>query len=106
MNKTPVIRRGQRVPYRKGTQAQIDERVGYCVRLLAFDLTKTQIHRAVRKRFNIQYRQAARYLDLIYRGGKLVDRWHARARARKYCQIYQDEDYQKLRAVFSDAANA
>ncbi len=67
---SPIIRPGQRKPYIKGTQRQIDERRGFVARLLANGATKTEIHRAVRKRFDIEWRQADRYLA-----------WLARARA-------------------------
>ena len=60
-----TIRRGQRYPYRRGTRQQIDERIGFTARLLRAGKTKTQIHRAVRKRFSIEWRQSDRYLALI-----------------------------------------
>jgi hypothetical protein len=101
MNKPTVIRRGQRVPYRKGTQAQIDERRGFVARLLVKGLTKTQIHRAVRERFNIQWRQCDRYLAFVASPNTRL----ARVRV-KHRRIYQDEHFQKLCAIFSDAANA
>jgi len=74
-----IIRAGQRHPYRKGTKAQIAERIGYCVQLVVAGLTKTQITRAVRHRYDIQFRQTSRYLDLVYHGRKPVPRWHAHA---------------------------
>ena len=74
----PIIRPGQRNPYRKGTKAQIAERIGYCVQLVALGLTKTQIVRAVRNHYGVQYRQIFRYLDLVYTGKKPVSKWHAR----------------------------
>ncbi len=58
----PVIRPGQRKPYVKATRLQIDERRGYVARLLDAGATKTEIHRAVRQRFNIEWRQCDRYI--------------------------------------------
>jgi len=60
--KQPVIRPGQRRPYRKGTLAQLDERHGFVARMLDAGATKTEIHRAVRQRFNIEWRQCDRYI--------------------------------------------
>ena len=58
----PVTRPGQRKPYVKATRQQIDERRGYVARLLDAGATKTEIHRAVRQRFNIEWRQCDRYI--------------------------------------------
>ena len=60
--KQPIIRPGQRKPYVKGTQAQIDERRGFVARLLVAGKTKTEIHSAVRQRFNVEWRQCDRYI--------------------------------------------
>lgn len=60
--KSPKIRPGQRKPYIKATRQQIDERRGYVARLLDAGATKTEIHRAVRQRFNIEWRQCDRYI--------------------------------------------
>ena len=49
------IRAGRRHPYRKGTRREIDERRGFVARMLAEGATKTQIHRAMRERFNVQW---------------------------------------------------
>ena len=82
--KIPVrrfIRRGQYHFYRKGTQAQIDERIGYVSRLLRAGKTKTEIHRAVREKFNIQWRQADRYSASVTGTKTATDTRLARARA-------------------------
>jgi hypothetical protein len=63
--KTPVIRRGQRRPYIKGTLAQIDQRRGFVARMLDAGATKTQIHSAVRQRFKIEWRQCDRYISWV-----------------------------------------
>ena len=63
----PIIRPGQRKPYIKATRDQIDERIGYVARLLRAGRTKTQIHRAVRARFNIEWRQCDRYIAWLTR---------------------------------------
>jgi hypothetical protein len=58
----PVIRKGQFVPYRKGTHRQIDERIGCVTRLLRAGKTKSQIHHAVREKFSVEWRQCDRYI--------------------------------------------
>jgi hypothetical protein len=58
----PKIRPGQRKPYRKATRKQVDRRVGYIARLLRAGRTKTQIHRAVREKIQIEWRQCDRYM--------------------------------------------
>jgi hypothetical protein len=73
--KAAVIRPGQRHPYRKGTQAQIDERIGFVLRLLAAGARKMEIHRAVRQRFNIQWRQVDRYLQQVFTGKARANKW-------------------------------
>ena len=40
--KRPTIRPGQRVPYHKGTQAEIDHRRGFVTRMLDAGTTKTE----------------------------------------------------------------
>ena len=62
-----TIRPGQYKPYVKATRRQIDERIGYVARLLRVGRTKTQIHRAVRARFNVEWRQCDRYIALLTR---------------------------------------
>ncbi len=59
------IRAGQRHAYRKGTREQIDQRRGFVARMLDAGKTKTQIHRAVRNKFNIQWRQTDRYIAFV-----------------------------------------
>jgi hypothetical protein len=66
---TPVIRTGQRKTYVKATRQQIDERRGYVARLLDAGATKTEIHRAVRQRFNIEWRQCDRYIAWLTKSG-------------------------------------
>jgi len=69
VNETPSkpapIRPGQRKPYVKGTRQQIDERVGHIARLLRAGNTRTQIHRAVREKFNTEWRQCDRAIALL-----------------------------------------
>ncbi len=67
------IRPGQNHFYRKGTQAQIDERIGYVSRLLRAGKTKTEIHRAVRDKFKIQWRQCNRYIAFVTRTTDTTD---------------------------------
>lgn len=81
MKKPPTIRPGQRKPYVKGTAAQIDERRGYVARLLAKGFKKMQIHRAVRQRFGVEWRQCDRYLAFILGQQRHPEIWLPRARA-------------------------
>jgi hypothetical protein len=63
--KRRYIRRGQRHYYRKGSQSEIDHRRGFVARMLDAGATKTEIHRAVRDKFNVQWRQCDRYIDFV-----------------------------------------
>ena len=60
--KQPVTRPGQRTPYHKGTRRQIAERTQAAALLLFLGLNKSKIHRLFREKFNVQWRQCARYL--------------------------------------------
>lgn len=88
--KQPVIRPGQCVPYRKGSQEQIDQRIGFVARMLDDGATKTEIHRAIRQRFNIEWRQCDRYIA-----------WLARGRA-EYRQIMLSDLAAKMRFIYGD----
>jgi hypothetical protein len=63
--KPPNIRPGQKRPYRKGSQSEIDQRRGFVARMLYAGETKTEIHRAMRQRFNIEWRQCDRYIKWL-----------------------------------------
>ena len=63
--KPPKIRPGQRVPYQKGTQARIDERRGYVMRLMARGVPKTLIHAVIKVAFHRQWRTVDRDIDFI-----------------------------------------
>jgi hypothetical protein len=63
--KPPTIRLGQKLPYRKGSQDEIDQRRGFVARMLYAGATKTEIHRAMRQRFNIEWRQCDRYIKWL-----------------------------------------
>lgn len=97
--RNPVIRPGQRNPYLKGTKAQIAERIGFCVQLVALGLTKTQIVRAVRNRYGVQYRQIFRYLDLVYTGRKPNPKWHARSGDFKPVQAHSNLKLDELQRM-------
>jgi hypothetical protein len=62
----PNIRPGH--PYVKGTRQQIDERRGFVARMMKDDATKTEIHRAVREKFGVEWRQTDRYISWIKLG--------------------------------------
>jgi hypothetical protein len=79
--KRGIIRPGQRHYYRKGTRQQIDERRGFVARMLAQGATKTEIHRAVREKFKICWRQCDRYLAFVSGTNARTDTRLARAHA-------------------------
>jgi hypothetical protein len=60
--RAPVVRRGQRKPYCRGTQTQIAVRLKAVADLLEQGTRKTKIHEAIRSRFNIEWRQCDRYM--------------------------------------------
>jgi hypothetical protein len=101
MKNPPIIRTGQRKPYVKGTSAQIDERRGYVARLLAKGLTKTQIHRAVRQRFNVEWRQCDRYIAFISGQQRGWEAWLPRVRA-GHPQSVSDETLAKMKAAYAN----
>jgi hypothetical protein len=63
--KQPIIRPGQRKPYVKATQSQIDQRRGFIARMMRAGKTKSQIHSAVREKFGVEWRQTDRYLEWL-----------------------------------------
>jgi predicted phage gp36 major capsid-like protein len=65
--KPPIIRPGQRKPYIKATRQQIDQRRGFVARMLDAGKTKSQIHRAVREKFNVEWRQCDRDISWLTR---------------------------------------
>jgi hypothetical protein len=60
--KRPIIRPGQTTPYKKATRQQIAERIEYVSRLAARGNTKGGIHRAMKEKFGIGWRQCERYM--------------------------------------------
>ena len=60
--KPPTIRPGQRVPYRKGTRNEIEQRIEAAAVLSFCGLSKSQIHEIFREKFVIEWRQCDRYL--------------------------------------------
>jgi ribosomal protein L23 len=86
-----IIRPGQFKPYSKGTMSQIDERRGFVARMLFAGATKAQIHRAVRARFNVEWRQCDRYIS-----------WLAHPRAQRHHQKYRSNVIAQLRILYKD----
>jgi len=72
ITRQPTIRPGQRKPYVKATRQQIDERIGHVLRLLRAGATKTEIHRAVREKFGVEWRQCDRDLSWLTRSRTLA----------------------------------
>jgi hypothetical protein len=102
--KAPVVRCGQHRPYVKGTLAQIDQRRGFVARMLDEGATKTEIHRAVRQKFNIEWRQCDRYLAFVTGTGTSMNTRLAPAPAQTYPQISQCDHYLELIKMYQDAA--
>ena len=94
-HKQPCIRPGQHRPYVKGTQAQIDERRGFVARMMDEGATKTEIHRAVRERFNVEWRQCDRYIAWLARGRaehrQIMRRENVHVLIKRYQQMLSQE---------------
>ena len=101
--KPPVIRRGQKHPYVKGTREQIDQRRGFVARLLASGARKMEIHRAVREKFGILWRQTDRYLEFVNGSAAVPDTRLAGARAGTTLNSSLDESMRQLQIII-DAA--
>jgi hypothetical protein len=61
-NEQPVVRRGQRTPYRKGTHQQIEHRVESAALLRFCGFNKSEIHRIFRAFYCVEWRQTDRYI--------------------------------------------
>jgi hypothetical protein len=99
--KRRFIRPGQRHYYRKGTQREIDERRGFVARMVAQGARKMEIHRAVRQKFNVQWRQCDRYLAFVFRTGTGDDTRLTHAHA-EHQQKVTNEMLEKLRFIYGD----
>ena len=58
----PVIRPGQRKPFKKCTQQQVEERIEFTATLVARQFKKHEIFKALKQRYNLEYRQSAEYI--------------------------------------------
>jgi len=67
VKKQPVIRPGQRVPYRKGIRREIDARRNCVAKLLADGVRKMEIHRLIKSQFNRQWRTVDRDIRFVTR---------------------------------------
>jgi hypothetical protein len=61
----PIIRPGQRVPYHKASQREIDERRGFVARLLSRGVPKMKIHGLVKEKFGRQWRTTDRDITFV-----------------------------------------
>lgn len=95
----PVIRPGQRHPYRKGSQSEIDERRGYVARLLTRGVSKMAIHGVIKRRFNRQWRTVDRDIAFVT---SLANTWLTRARAGHH-QNSLSEMMEKLKFICGDS---
>jgi len=62
IKKKPVIRKGQKKPFIKGTNQQVEERIEYTATLVAKLYTKTEIHKAITEKYNLDWRTSDRYI--------------------------------------------
>lgn len=60
--KPPIIRPGQKTPYRKATRAQIEQRVESAALLRFCGFEKSEIHRIFRAFYGVEWRQCDRYI--------------------------------------------
>jgi methylphosphotriester-DNA--protein-cysteine methyltransferase len=60
--KRPLIRKGQRKPYVKGTRKQIELRLEAAALLKSCGFSKCQMHRVFRERYGVEWRQTERYM--------------------------------------------
>jgi hypothetical protein len=96
--KPPVIRRGQRVPYHKGSQREIDARRGYVVRLMVRAVPKMAIHDVIKATFNRQWRQTDRDIALVTEASQ----WRERVRS-GYGRMSLYEALVKMKLIKDDA---
>jgi hypothetical protein len=97
--KPPVIRRGQRVPYHRGSQREIDERRGHIARMLARGVRKMDIHALVRAMFRREWRTTDR--DIAFITGQ-ASQWRERVRS-GYGRISLYEALVKMKLIKDDA---
>lgn len=89
-----VIRRGQRVPYYKGSLHEIDARRGYIVGMMVRGVPKMSIHGVVKAVFNRQWRTVDRDIALVTEASK----WRERART-GYGRISLYETLVKMKLI-------
>ena len=67
----PVIRSGQLRPYLKGNRRQIHRRIIVVADLLRQGARKMEIHRLIKRRFKVEWRQCDRYIATARAQGTL-----------------------------------
>ena len=99
--KPPTIRPGQRVPYRRGSQREIDERRGHLARMLARGVRKMDIHAVGRVMFHREWRTLDRDISFIV--GQ-ASQWRERARS-GYGRMSLYDAYKKIGLIKDDTPN-
>jgi len=99
--KPPVTRRGQRVPYFKASQREIDARRGYIARMLARGVRKMDIHDVMRVMFHREWRTTDR--DIAFIIGQAAQ-WRERART-GFCRMSLCDAYKKMGLIKDDKPN-
>lgn len=98
---TRLVRPGQRVPFHRGSQREIDERRGYIARMLARGVLKMDIHALVRVMFQREWRTTDR--DIAFIMGQ-ASQWRVRVRS-GYGRMSLYEAFVKMGLVKDDAQN-
>ena len=99
--KPPVTRRGQRVPYFKASQREIDERRGHIARMLARGVRKMDIHAVMRVMYHREWRTTDR--DIAFIVGQ-ASQWRERARS-GYGRMSLYEALVKMKLIKDDRPN-
>jgi hypothetical protein len=99
--KPPVTRRGQRVPYFKASQREIDERRGHIARMLARGVRKMDIHAVMRVMYHREWRTTDR--DIAFIVGQ-ASQWRERVRS-GYGRMSFYEALVKMKLIKNDTSN-
>ena len=96
-----MTRRGQRVPYFKASQREIDERRGHIARMLARGVRKMDIHAVMRVMYHREWRTTDR--DIAFIVGQ-ASQWRERVRS-GYGRMSFYEALVKMKLIKNDTSN-
>ena len=60
--KPPIIRKGQKKPFKKATAEEVEERVEFTSRLVIRMYSKTEIHKCLKEKFDVEWRMVDIYI--------------------------------------------